>query len=181
VVATVDGQPWLVRTGDAVLLGSRLDPAWTELPVSAGFMPFMDLLLNRLARGEVSIGEGAPGDPVPVPDLVTSVRQGDREWQVEGGGNFRPAEVGAYYLLAGQDTLGAIAANLDPRETVLRPASDAQVRRLWKGAQVVTLGNAAPLAFASDAVGDLRGPLLWLALCLGFAEMALAAGWRRER
>jgi Aerotolerance regulator N-terminal len=181
VVATVDGQPWLVRTGDVVLLGSRLDPAWTELPVSAGFMPFMDLLLNRLARGEVSIGEAAPGDPVAVPDLVTSVRQADREWRVEGGGNFRPAEVGAYYLLAGQDTLGAIAANLDPRETLLRPASDAQVRRLWKGARVVALGDAAPLAFASGAVGDLRGPLLWLALCLGFAEMALAAGWRRER
>jgi Aerotolerance regulator N-terminal len=181
VVATVDGQPWLVRTGDVVLLGSRLDPAWTELPVSAGFMPFMDLLLNRLARGEVSIDEGAPGDPIPVPDLVTSVRQGEREWRVEGGGNFRPAEVGAYYLLAGQDTLGAIAANLDPRETLLRPAADAQVRRLWKGAQVVGLSDAAPLAFASGAVGDLRGPLLWLALCLGSGEMALAAGWRRER
>jgi hypothetical protein len=89
--------------------------------------------------------------------------------------------VGAYYLLAGQDTLGAIAANLDPRESLLRPASDAQVRRLWSGAQVVALGEAAPLAFASGAVGDLRGPLLWLALCLGLAELALAAGWRRAR
>jgi hypothetical protein len=181
VVATVAGQPWLVRSGDVVLLASRLDPGWTELPVSAGFMPFMDLLLNRLARGEVSVGEGAPGDPIPVPDLVTSVRQGEREWRVEGGGNFRPAEVGAYYLLAGQDTLGAIAANLDPRESLLRPASDAQVRRLWSGAQVVGLGDAARLAFASGPVGDLRGPLLWLALCLGLAEMALAAGWRRAR
>jgi hypothetical protein len=181
VVATVAGQPWLVRTGDIVLLGSRLDPSWTELPVSAGFMPFMDLLLNRLARGEISIGEGAPGDPIPVPDLVTSVRQGDREWRVEGGGNFRPGDVGAYYLLAGRDTLGAIAANLDPRETLLRPATDAQVRRLWKGARVVALGEAAPLTFAAGALGDLRGPLLWLALGLGLAEMALAAGWRRER
>jgi aerotolerance regulator-like protein len=181
VVATVGGQPWLVRTGDVVLLGSRLDPAWTDLPVSTGFMPFMDLLLNRLARGEVSIGEGAPGDPIPLPDLVTSVRRGDREWRVEGGGNFRPSDVGAYYLLGGQDTLGAIAANLDPRETLLRPAPDAQVRRLWKGAQVVALGDAAALTFAAGAVGDLRGPLLWLALCLGLGEMALAAGWRRDR
>jgi hypothetical protein len=100
---------------------------------------------------------------------------------VEGGGNFRPAEVGAYYLVAGQDTLGAIAANLDPRETMLRPAPDAQVRRLWRGADVVAVGDAAGLAFASGARGDLRGPLLWLAVCLGLAEMALAAGWRRER
>jgi hypothetical protein len=179
VIAAVDGQPWLVRTGEVVLLGSRLDPAWTELPVSAGFMPFMDLLLNRLARGEVSIGEGAPGDPVPLPDLVTTVRQGEREWRVEGGGSFRPSDVGAYYLVAGQDTLGAIAANLDPRETLLRRASDGQISRLWQGAQVVALRDAAALAFSSGAVGDLRGPLLWLALVLGLGEMALAAGWRR--
>jgi hypothetical protein len=181
VLATADGQPWLVRSGQVVLLGSRLDPAWTDLPVSAGFMPFMDLLLNRLARGEVTIGEGAPGDPVPLPDLVTTVRQGEREWRVEGGGSFRPADIGAYYLVAGEDTLGAISANLDPRETLLRPAPDDQVRRLWKGAQVVPLSDAADLAFAAGAVSDLRGPLLWLALCLGVGEMALAAGWRRER
>jgi hypothetical protein len=181
VLATADGAPWVVRSGNVVLLGSRLDPAWTELPVSAGFMPFMDLLLNRLARGEVTLGEGAPGDAVPLPDLVTTVRQGEREWRVEGGGTFRPAEVGAYYLVAGSDTLGAISANLDPRETLLAPAPDGQIRRLWQGARVVPLAEAGALAFASGAVGDLRGPLLWLALLLGLTEMALATLWRRDR
>ncbi|HVL16757.1 MAG TPA: BatA domain-containing protein [Gemmatimonadales bacterium] len=181
VIATAGGEPWLVRSGDVVLLGSRLDPAWTELPVSAGFMPFMDLLLNRLARGEVSLAEGSPGDPIPVPDLVTTVRQGEREWRVEGGGSFRPPDVGTYYLVSGRDTLGAISANLDPRETLLRPASDGQVRRLWQGAQVVPLPDAAGLAFASGSLGDLRGSFLWLAVALGLGEMALATGRRRER
>ena len=181
VIATTGGEPWLVRSGDVVLLGSRLDPAWTELPVSAGFMPFMDLLLNRLARGEVSLAEGSPGDPIPVPDLVTTVRQGEREWRVEGGGSFRPPDVGTYYLVSGRDTLGAISANLDPRETLLRPASDGQVRRLWQGAQVVALPEAAGLAFASGALGDLRGSFLWVAVALGLGEMALATGRRRER
>ena len=181
VLATVAGSPWLVRSGDVVLVGSRLDPAWTELPVSAEFMPFMDLLLNRLARGEVTLGEGAPGDPIPLPDLVTSVRQGEREWQVEGGGTFRPVDVGAYYLLAGNDTLGAISANLDPRETLLAPATDGQITRLWKSSQVVPLEDAPALAFAAGALGDLRGPLLWLALFLGLGEMALASAWRRGR
>ena len=181
VIATAGGEPWLVRSGDVVLLGSRLDPAWTELPVSAGFMPFMDLLLNRLARGEVSLAEGSPGDPIPVPDLVTTVRQGEREWRVEGGGSFRPPDVGTYYLVSGRDTLGAISANLDPRETLLRPASDGQVRRLWQGAQVVALPDAAGRAFASGALGDLRGSFLWVAVALGLGEMALATGRRRER
>src|SRR5690606_32195761 len=38
-LATVAGEPWIVRTGNLVLVGSRFDPAWTELPVRAGFVP----------------------------------------------------------------------------------------------------------------------------------------------
>jgi hypothetical protein len=180
VLATADGAPWLVRSGGVVLLGSRLDPAWTDLPVSAGFMPFMDALLNRVARGEVSLADGAPGDPVELPDLVSEVRQGERDWRVEGGGAFRPGEPGTYYLVEGDDTVGAIAANIDARESLLAPATDAQVRRLWPGARVVSLGEVGDAAFSAGARGDLRGPLLWAALLLGLAETALASGWRRR-
>jgi hypothetical protein len=137
VLASVAGEPWLVRSGDVVLLGSRLEPEWTELPLAAGFMPFMDVLLNRLARGEVSLGSGAPGEGLLVPDLTTSVRQGEQEWRVEGGGMFRPSGVGAYYLVADGDTLGAISSNLDMRESLLAPAPDDRVRELWAGARVV--------------------------------------------
>jgi hypothetical protein len=181
VLATVaGGAPWLVRSGNVVLLGSRLEPSWTDLPVSAGFMPFMDALVNRLARGEVSLADGAPGDPVTLPDLVSGVRQGERGWRVEGGGVFRPNEPGAYYLLAGEDTVGAITANIDPRESLLAPAGDGQVRRLWKNARVVSLADAGDAAFSSAARGDLRGPLLWAALLLALGEMALASLWRRQ-
>jgi hypothetical protein len=181
VLATVGGAPWLVRSGDVVLLGSRLEPAWTDLPVSAGFMPFMDALVNRLARGEVSLADGAPGEPVPLPDLVSEVRQGERDWRVEGGGVFRPNEPGAYYLLAGEDTVGAITANIDPRESLLAPASDAQARGLWNGARIVPLAEAGDAAFGSSARGDLRGPLLWAALLLALAETAREPGRRQPR
>lgn len=181
VLATAGGEPWIVRSGDVVLLGSRLEPAWTELPLAAGFMPFMDLLLNRLARGEVRIAQGAPGDALPLPDLATGVRQGEREWQVEGGGSFRPADVGAYYLVADGDTLGALSVNLDPRESLLAPAPDDQVRRLWKGARVATLEESADLVFAAGAMADFRGPLLLAALLLGLGELGLASVWRRQR
>jgi hypothetical protein len=179
VLATVNGAPWLVRSGDIVLLGSRLDPAWTDLPVTAGFMPFMDALVNRLARGEVSLADGAPGDPVPLPDLVSEIRQGERDWRVEGGGVFRPADPGAYYLLSGADTVGAITANIDPRESLLAPASDRQAAQLWKGARIVSLRDAGDAAFGSAARDDLRGLLLWAALALALAEVALASLWRR--
>jgi len=63
VLATVNGDPWLVRAADVVLLGSRLDTAWTALPASPAFVPFVDVLVNRLARGEalVTEAEGPPG------------------------------------------------------------------------------------------------------------------------
>ena len=180
VLATVNGAPWIVRDGSVILLGSRLDPSWTDLPTSAGFMPFMDVLLNRLARGEVALGHGAPGDPVALPDQVTIVRREDREWKVEGGGMFQPPETGVFYLLAGRDTVGAMSVNPDPRESNLGRATDAEARRLWKGARVVALKDAAGDAFSSASRGDLRGPLLWLALVAGLAEVGLASAWRRR-
>ncbi len=180
VLMTAGGAPWLARSGNVVLLGSRLEPEWTDLPVSAGFMPFMDALLNRLSRGEVALADAVTGDPVELPDLVTGVRQGEREWRVEGGGLFRPHDTGVYYLVAGEDTVGALSANIDRRESLLARASDAQVKRLWRGARMLPIEDAAAAAFSSSARGDLRGPLLWLALLLGLVEVILASAPRRR-
>ncbi|HEU4587946.1 MAG TPA: BatA domain-containing protein [Gemmatimonadales bacterium] len=181
VLARVDGAPWIVRSGNVVLLGSRLDPAWTDLPLSAGFMPFMDYLINRAARGEVALVDAPAGDPALLPDRVTEVRHDRRSWAVEGGAPFRAPEPGVYFLLAGRDTVGALAANIDTRESRLARASDAQVRELWRGARIVPLERAGAAAFASAARGDLRGPLLWAGLVLGLVEVGLASAWRRER
>jgi len=62
VLATVNGEPWLVRSGSVVLLGSRLDTAWTALPAAPGFVPFVDALVNRIVVGETQVAthEGAP-------------------------------------------------------------------------------------------------------------------------
>jgi len=62
VLATVNGEPWLVRAGDVVLLGSRLDTAWTGLPAAPGFVPFVDALVNRVVAGAaaVEVAEGTP-------------------------------------------------------------------------------------------------------------------------
>jgi hypothetical protein len=72
VLATVNGEPWLVRDNGLVLIGSRLDTAWTALPATPAFIPFVDALVNRLARG-TSPAEAAEG-PVGV---TFQVRGGD--------------------------------------------------------------------------------------------------------
>ena len=181
VLARVNRQPWIVRSGDVVLLGSRLEPEWTSLPLSAGFMPFMDHLLNRAARGEVAVVDGSPGDPTLLPDQVTEVALRSERWRAEGGGPFRPSALGVHYLLAGNDTIGGLAVNVDARESQLAPIPGDQLRKLWPGARLVDPGEVSDLVFQAAARGDLRGPLLWLALVIGLAEAGLASAWRRER
>jgi len=179
VVATAGGLPWIVRAGDVVMVGSRFDPAWTALPLTAGFLPLVDALANRIARGEVALLDGAPGDAVLMPDLATHAVRGARRWPLEGGAAFRPPEAGLYFLLAGSDTIGALSVNLDPRESRLAPAEPSALRSLWPGARVVPLDAAAGAAFAGVGQASLQGPLLWLALLLGLAEVGLASGRRR--
>lgn len=62
VLATVNGDPWLVRAGDVVLLGSRLDTSWTVLPATPAFVPFVDALVNRVVAGASLVAE-AEGTP----------------------------------------------------------------------------------------------------------------------
>jgi hypothetical protein len=180
VLATAGGAPWAVRSAGVVLLASRLDPEWTQLPVSAEFVPFLDRMLNRVARGELAMLDGVPGDAVALPDLATEVRLGPRSWKVEGGDLFRPSETGAHLILAGADTIGALNVGVDPRESRLARMGDGQVRRLWKGARLVSLADAGDAAFSSRALADARGPLLWAALLFGLGELFLASVWRRR-
>ncbi|MEP6571843.1 MAG: BatA and WFA domain-containing protein [Gemmatimonadota bacterium] len=179
VVATAGGTPWIVRDANVVLLGSRLDPAWTGLPLSARFMPFVDALLNRLARGEVQLLNGAPGAPVMLPDLITQVVEGGRRWPVEGGAAFRPPVPGLYFLLAGVDTAGVLAVNIDPRESRLAMAPDAQLRQLWPTASISGLRASGEMAYTGAGRADLRGLFLWSALLLGVMEVAVASGGGR--
>lgn len=180
VLVTAGGEPWLVRSGSVLLIGSRLDTGWTALPYQAKFVSFIDVLLNRLARGEVATLDVPAGTTATMPDLVSTVVKGAQRWPVEGGGRFAPPDTGLYYMLRGTDTVGALASNPDPRESMLQQASDAQVRALWRGATIVPLDQAAASAFSAGARGDLRGALLWFALLLGLAEVGLASVWGRR-
>ena len=57
ILATVNGEPWVVVGKGIVLLGSHLDTTWTALPTAPVFVPFVDALVNRFARGEAAVEE----------------------------------------------------------------------------------------------------------------------------
>ncbi len=180
VLARAGGAPWVVRSGNTILLGSRLEPEWTALPLAAEFVPFVDFLANRAIGGELALLDTAPGDAVTLPDAATAVIREGVPRPVEGGSPFRSRETGLHFILAGRDTIGVVGVNPDPRESLLERATDADVRRLWPGARTASLDRAASVAFAAGGLADLRGPFLILAAALAVADAALAGlGARR--
>lgn len=176
---TADGAPWAVRDGDVILLGSRLDPAWGELPISAGFVPLLDLLLTRAVRGEVPLPVVPAGEAVPLPGRADGVVHEGVRIAVEGGSPWRPATPGVHYLLTGVDTIGAVTAVLPAGESVLARAADATIRDRWAGAVVRDLDDAGEVVFAAAGRGDLR-PLLLLVALLALLGEAILAGRGRS-
>ena len=132
VYATVNGEPWLVRSGDVVVAASRMEPDWTRLPVSAVFVPFVDLIINRIAAEEVWIVRASPGDVVELPMNASVVLGSSTAEVTRVPANHRvvaPPAPGVYFLRsASGDTVGALEVNGDPRESRLRVADRSQVR-----------------------------------------------------
>ncbi len=174
VLVRVDGAPWLVRTGDVLMLGSRMEPDWTGLPLAAAFVPFVDALVTRASREAPVILSVAAGDPVVLPDHVTGVHREGVTTRVEGGARWRPIEAGIHYLVSGADTIGAVVTHVDPRESELARATDRDVRSLWRGALVEDLDRGPRIAFTAGGRGDLRTWLLIAAVLLALTESALA-------
>ncbi len=174
---TVADEPWLVQSGQVLLLGSRLDPSWTELPVSAPFVPLLDRLLTRHLAGGGFLPAIAVGTTILLPPGVDAVVGMTGRIGVESGGPWAPTTPGAHFLLAGTDTVGAIPVTVDPRESQLSRASDAEIAALWPGVTTAALGVGALRAFGS-ARGDLRTALLVLAALGLLAESLLTSRTR---
>jgi hypothetical protein len=186
VLGTVGGEPWLVREGDVILVASRLEAAWSSLPVSAAFVPFVDFVVNRLGAAPSWIVAALPG-------AVTEVPAGARGVLVRGTsvpvpGNRRvvaPMERGVYFLEGVEgDTIGAIEVNHDPRETDLQQAPSRVVASALGGdVQLLSDEGLDRELFRGARRADLAGALLLLALVVAAAEFGLSsagAAARRE-
>jgi hypothetical protein len=182
VLATAAGEPWLVRAGDYLIVGSRLEADWTSLPLSAGFVPLLDALVNRVAAAAVWRVGARPGEVAVLPPAVTAALVPPGRVVVAGDRRLAaPSTPGVYFLEGGAgDTVGALEVNPDPRESILTPARPAEVR--------AALGPATDLrdrltghVFAAGRRAEIATPLLLLALALAVGELALASAGGARR
>jgi hypothetical protein len=186
VLVRAGGAPWLVRDRWTVLVGSRMVPEETPLPLTGGFVPFVGALVNRVARGEAGILEAAPGASIAVPERVSGiVTAGDSVRRVEPGAVIAAPDLpGAYPLLAGADTVAMLVVAADPRESDLTRAAAAALHARYPGAHVKITTDPrvyAALRFRGAGRSELTGWLLAAALLVLLVEPALAAGRLRAK
>ncbi len=182
VLATVAGEPWLVRDGDVTLLASRLEPAWTGLAASAAFLPFLEDLVSRVALRQGETVEATAGAPASIPIGATVLLLPGGPVPVSGGGSLSaPSEPGVYFTIgAAGDTVGAMVVNHDHRESRLAQADAGQVQAaLGDGARVLSDAAFERELFGAARRAELTTLLLIAALLAALAELILATATAR--
>ena len=177
-LATAAGEPWVVAGPGYVLVGSRIDPSATTLPIRAAFLPWLaDLTGLRLGAPPGDAGApiiARPGAPIHLPsgaDAIESATGTRRSVSTEP--ITAPAQRGVWFILRGARRIGAIVVNAPADESALeRFTADALAARL-----AGTRARATPRAdrwirdtFAAGTHRPAVTPLLLLALLLLAAE-----------
>jgi hypothetical protein len=184
-LARVGAAPWVVRGDGYLLIASPLDPAATDLPLSARFVPWLGTLLTqRLEAGEVGVLERAPGALVAVPRGVDALEASDGTLQpvVAGGTIDAPWRAGVAFWRRGASRVGALVVNPEPTESdAAREDASALARRLDATPLPAEAGTIATAVFASGGPRPLDRSLLLLALLLLLVEALVARRGRRAR
>ena len=186
VFATVNGEPWLVRSADVVIVASRMSPEWTRLPVSASFVPFVDFLINRIAAVESWIVRGNPGEVVELPPSARTMHGESSADVMSIPGDRRlvaPRSPGVYFLRSSSgDTVGALEVNTDPKESLLRVADENQ---LWiafgRDAQILESTALVGGLFGSVGQRSLTGLFLFLTMIAALGEFLVASAGGQSR
>ncbi|CAN5846606.1 hypothetical protein BH11GEM1_BH11GEM1_15030 [soil metagenome] len=179
-LATAAGEPWVVSGPGYVLVASRLDPAATNLPVRAAFVPWLaDMIALRLGAPTGDVGTpllASPGAPVHFPTDADAIENtsGTRR-SLAAGQAFAPDERGVWFILHGARRIGALVVNTPPEESALArfPAEVLAPRLAGARGRAATSSDAwVHDAFAAGTRRPASTPLLLLALLLLAAETA---------
>lgn len=184
----VGAAPWAVAGEGYVLVASAADPAATDLPLRASFLPWIDrVIAEHLTAAGGVVTERAPGVSAGrVPPGVDALESPDGSLHaMQPGAPFRaPWRVGVHFWRRGPARAGALVVNPEPEESDLRAlapdslaAALRTTSRVAGDAPVAQAARPAALPRAVLAAGGrrtLEAAALVLALLLIGAELVLA-------
>ncbi len=176
-LASAAGEPWVVSGPGYVLVGSRLDPAATALPIRAAFVPWLaDMIGLRLGSqgGEVAAPINArPGASVQLPAGADALESpsGSRR-SISSDHATAPAERGVWFVLKGARRIGALVVNSPAVESRLARETAEQLAPRIAGTRAHGTTSVAQWIRDGLAAGSRRPALVPLLL---FAMLLLAA------
>jgi len=177
-LATAGAEPWVVAGPGYVLMASRLDPAATQLPVRAPFVPWLaDMLALRLGAPAGDVGgpiDALPGQPIRLPAGAETLESvGGSRRSITADLMDAPDERGVWFVLRGGRRVGAVVVNAPPEESTLERWSGAALGARLGGARARIAATGTGWVGDTYAAGSTRPagtPLLVLALLLLAAE-----------
>ena len=136
----------LVVAGDGwVLMAVALDPADSDLPLRAAFLPWLDRTISRrLATDAGPVLDAAPATSLPRPAWATGLEAPDGTVLALSGARLRaPDKTGVYFLRRGTERAGALVVAPEASESVLDRASAAALAARFTGRGAVGVNDVA--------------------------------------
>ncbi len=185
-IATAGGAPWAVAGNGYVVLASPIDPDATDLPLRAGFVPWLLDALSRRLGDDGAIIAAAPGQQLA--DRAFSTASGlerpDGSLVPLSGDRLTvPNESGVYFLRRQATRIGAVVVNPEAQESDVRmeppDSAGAAFRKRVIGRRVAvdtTADEWRRHALDQAAGRGLLVPLVALALLALLLEALLSRG-----
>lgn len=185
-LATAGGAPWIVSGAGYVLVGSPIEPDATDLPLRAGFVPWLLDALSRRLGDDGRILAAVPGAQITDHDLssATALERPDGSLVPLSGSRLTvPNESGVYFLRRQATRIGAVVVNAEAQESDLRADASgmngAAFRSRVSGASVAV--DSVPADWRRDALDQAAGrsllpPLVALALVALLLEAWFSRG-----
>ena len=180
-LARVGGEPWAIAGDRYVIIASPLDPAAADLPVRAGFLPWLaEAISQRLAGDAGVVIDAAPGARVRAPAGVQTVDDAAGQALPVGDGELvAPDRAGVYFLRRGGQRAGALVVNGEPDESALARLTVPTLRSRLTAREMSVTSDAeqwARDAYTGSARRPLVTPLLILAALVLVAEALISRG-----
>lgn len=145
-LATAGGAPWVVAGADYVLIASPLDPEDTDLPLRAGFVPWLLESLSRRLGDDGQVIAAHPGQFLSGLEGVSALERPDGTLVPLSGDRLTvPNDAGVYLLRRQASRVGALVVNPEPEESDVGQGTGPDARFLSR-----VTGRAVSIAPAAD-------------------------------
>jgi hypothetical protein len=180
-LARAGAEPVIVAGDGWVLAAFAFDPADTDLPLRASFLPWLDrTIARRLAADAGPVLDAAPSSWVARPSWATGLEGRDGAVEPLQGARFRaPAAAGVYFLRRGPERAGAVVVAAESAESVLDRVRATAIAARFAGSNADGVDNVARLTSRAWS-GNSPRPIL-AGLLLGALLLLAAETWLSRR